>query len=101
MTIDTWRLPERAEVVAATGTLQARAAQPTGDQVAGRSNYLRDDGRILPLDIPDADLGHGVRLARSATGGLSIRSGNLREILAAADTDALLKLRAAENEHRG
>ncbi len=92
-TIETWRWPERMEVVASTGTLHARAAQPTREQ-AGSSDFLRDDGVTLPSDVPEVDLGNDVRLARSATGGLTIRSGRLREVIAEAETDARLKLAA-------
>lgn len=91
--VETWRLPERMEVVYSYGTLHGRAAQPAAGN-ALPSSYLQDDGGLLPYDVPEVDLGGDVRLARSATGGLSIRSGRLREVLAEAETDARVKLRA-------
>ena len=94
--LDQWRLPERMQVVASTGNLRDRMAGPTREQIGNRSDYLRDDGRVLPYEQPEVSLAGDVTLARSSTGGLSIRSGRLRETLAAAETDALIKLRAAK-----
>lgn len=91
--IETFRLSERAEVVATNGsTMHARMAQPTREN-AGTSDYLVDDGRLLPPGVPEIDLGGNVTLARSATGGLALRSGRLREVLGEAEVDALVKLR--------
>jgi hypothetical protein len=91
-----WRWSERSEVVATNGsTLHARMAEPTREQ-AKVSSYLIDNGETLPYDVPEREVAPGVRVARSATGGLSIRNGNLREVLAAADTDALTKLKDSD-----
>jgi hypothetical protein len=80
------------EVVASTGTLRERLAGATREN-GGTSDYLRDNGSRLPFDQHEIELAGGVKLARSATGGLTLRSGRLREILAEAEVDARIKLK--------
>lgn len=92
-----WRLPEAMPVVASYGTLRERMAGMTREN-AGTSDYLIDDGSVLPHGQPEMSLGGGVMLARSATGGLTLRHGNLREVLAAAELDATIKARGPDKE---
>jgi len=94
--IDQWRYPERMEVVYSSGTLHARAALPASGQAPGQSDFLRDTGEILAFDQFEREIAPDMRIARSATGGLTLRSGRLREVLAEAELDAIVKLRSAE-----
>ncbi len=66
------------------------------EQAPGTSKLLKDDGQLLAPDQMERELLGGVRVSRTADGGLSLRNGNLREVLAAADTDLRVRLKAAK-----
>lgn len=79
--IENYRLPECMEVVYQTGTLHQRMAL-RGGPTPGTSEFLADDGALLPPGEVERTLVGGVVVARAATGGLSLRNGNLRDRLA-------------------
>lgn len=77
-----------------SGTLHARAAMPAPGDPPGKADFLRDNGEVLAFDEFEREIAPDVRVARSATGGLTIRSGRLREVLAEAELDAMIKSRS-------